>query len=259
MHGKMIVRREMNRTMPTLDEAFDAVRTVPARQGGTEEPDRSGLAPFERAAGVLLERGPVGTRWRAALESLADENLLSPERLAQADIPEIIDALREAGIVANVRAAAPLKHLARFFLNSGGAGFLAGDDDLASAAGSMATGTLQAELAAIKGIGPATADAILLLALDRPSYPVDRASYRILIRHGWLDSTSTYEEARDLFVERAMNRASEVEDAAARALADLSRTLTQIGRQFCRAAGPRCDGCPLEHLLPEGGPREVDA
>ena len=43
------------------------------------------------------------------------------------------------------------------------------------------------ELAGIKGIGPAAADAMVLFALKRPAYPVDRATFRVLVRHGWLD------------------------------------------------------------------------
>ena len=43
----------------------------------------------------------------------------------------------------------------------------------------------------VPGIGLAAADAILLFALKRPSYPVDRATYRVLVRHGWLDPSAT--------------------------------------------------------------------
>ena len=46
---------------------------------------------------------------------------------------------------------------------------------------------------------------------------------------------------------------------AASLLIDLAHGMEQLGRRYCRAAAPRCEGCPLECLLPEGGPREVDA
>ena len=103
----------------------------------------------------------------------------------------------------------------------------------------------------------AGADAILLYALKRPSYPVDRATYRVLVRHGWLDPTATYDEARDLLVDSVTDRAdvlNEEEDPAVE-LAELAHGMEQLGRRFCRAAAPHCDGCPLESLLPEGGPR----
>ena len=75
----------------------------------------------------------------------------------------------------------------------------------------MPVAWLREELSMIKGIGPATADAIILLALKRPSYPVDRASFRVLVRHGWIDSTATYDDARDLLVNQA-ERADDVLD-----------------------------------------------
>ena len=116
---------------------------------------------------------------------------------------------------------------------------------------------LRGELASIPGIGLTAADAIVLFALNRPSYPVDRATFRVFVRHGWLDPGAGYDEARDTIVDRAMADGEEL-GTTVRILIDLSRGMKELGRQFCRAAGPKCDGCPLEPLLPEGGPREVD-
>jgi endonuclease-3 related protein len=248
----------MNRTMPTFDDAFDVIRHASGEHAGATVAEFDGLPPFEAVVAVFLERGPAGARWRAALEGLAEGDLLSPERMAQAEIPEIADALRAVGINANARSIAPLKHLARFILDDVGAGIIP-IDDLDKGEKPVALDVVRNALAGIKGFGPATADAIVLFALDRPSYPVDRASFRVLVRHGWLDSTSSYDEAHDLLVNRAMDDVDDAEERAAVSLRELSHTLVQVGRQFCKAAAPRCDGCPLEHLLPEGGPREADA
>ena len=117
---------------------------------------------------------------------------------------------------------------------------------------------LRGELAAIRGIGLATADAIVLFALKRPSYPVDRATFRVLVRHGWLDPNSSYDEARDLLVGQAVDLGEVAGGEAANGLIDIAHGMVPIGRRYCRAAGPRCEECPLEPVLPEGGPREVD-
>ncbi len=61
-----------------------------------------------------------------------------------------------------------------------------------------ATSQLREELVSLKGVGLATADEILLFALDRPVFPVDRAAYRILARHGWIDASMDYDEVREL-------------------------------------------------------------
>ena len=81
-------------------------------------------------------------------------------------------------------------------------------------------------------------------------YPLDRATYRILIRHGWLDSSADYDEARDV-VERPW-----AGDPVT--LARLSDWLARIGSEFCRVRVAKCDRCPLRGFLPEGGPVEPE-
>ena len=113
----------------------------------------------------------------------------------------------------------PISRLARWYVERDRG---PGDESLDS----VATESLRADLAGINGIGPATADALLLLALSRPVYPLDRATYRILIRHGWLDSWADYDEARDV-VERPW-------PGDPVPLARLSVWLARIGSEFCR-------------------------
>ena len=244
--------------MPTLHDAFEAVRTALIRHFGAAADDFEGLPPFDAMVAVVLNRALGSARSRAALDGLGDEGLLIAERLADAEIPEIADALSEKNVAATVKTIAPLKHLARWVVDRRAAGNLPADVDETDEI-DVPLGCLNEELGVIKGISPATADAIALFALKRPGYPVDRATFRVLVRHGWLDSTAAYDEARDLLVERAMNAAHDLEEQAVTALRDLSHGMDPLGRQFCRSAAPHCGGCPLEHLLPEGGPREVDA
>jgi endonuclease III related protein len=244
--------------MPTLDDAFGAVRTALTRHFGAAADEFEGLAPFDAIVAVFLERSLGSARWRAAFDGLSDAGLLTSERLAGAEILELVDCVREQGVAATARTVAPLKYLARWVVDHGGR------DDVLPVVDDThrqpaAPGLLREELSAIKGIGPAGADALVLIGMKRPSYPVDRASFRVLVRHGWLESTATYDEARDLLVERAVDAEDEQQDHAAIALRELSYGMERLGRQFCRAAAPQCGGCPLEHLLPEGGPREVDA
>ena len=111
------------------------------------------------------------------------------------------------------------------------------------------TSRLRDGLLAINGIGQATADAILL-ALGRPTYPVDQVTYRILIRHGWIDSSADYEEVHQLLNRRAGENVEEIEH--------LSNWLRQVGRQYCRLRSPKCDPCPLRCVLPESGPIEPE-
>ncbi len=238
--------------MPTFQEAFGDVSAALAQHFGRPPSHFEGLEPFEAMIAVLLERKAGQTRWKAALEGLGAAGLLVPERLAEVEIIEIRDAVREKGPILSAKALAPLRHLARWLVEHHGGRV----DSLFNP--DRSTGWLRGELAAIKGIGMTDADALLLFALKRPSYRVDRATYRVLVRHGWLDPTATYDEARDALVDQAADQADTLEEDAAADLAELAHGMEQLGRQFCRAAAPHCDGCPLEGLLPEGGPRGGD-
>ena len=142
------------------------------------------------------------------------------------------------------RSLGPLRRVARWVVDhhAGSAEALRDED--------LATDQLREELLGLNGVGPATADALLLFALRRPVYPVDRATYRILIRHDWLDPTADYDEARAVVERQGPDDPS--------GLARLSDWLERVGREFCRAGVARCERCPLRPFLPEGGPSEPE-
>jgi endonuclease-3 related protein len=228
--------------MPPLDESSPAIRDALADRYGHPEPPAAGLDPFEALVATVLDRALDARKRDAAVDALRDEGLLEPQALAESDPAEAEDALSAAGLKVPRTALAPLRKLARWLvdLHHGSA------DDLAGPDSSTPTGRLRDELLTINGVGPATADAVLLHALRRPVYPLDRATYRVLIRHGWAEPESSYDEARDV-VERLG-----AEDAGV--LAQLSVWFERLGREFCRASVPKCERCPLRPFLPESGP-----
>jgi endonuclease III len=77
-------------------------------------------------------------------------------------------------------------------------------------------------------------------------YPVDRPTYRIMTRHGWIHATADYEEARAAIEEPARG------DLVV--LANLGSWLGRIGELHCRAKVADCKQCPLEPFLPTNGP-----
>ena len=228
--------------MPTFDESFpDIQNALAGRYPAAEVPEH---APFPALVAALLGRSAAPRKVAQALSALDDAGLLDPQALAEADPAEIDDALKTSGVAPSARAVGPLRRLARWLVerHHGAADALR--------AGEVATDQLREELAGLNGFGPATADALLLFALRRPVYPLGRATYRIFLRHGWLDPTIEYDEARAL-VERP---ARDDPDALAR----LADGLERVGREFCRASIAKCDRCPLRPVLPEGGPIEPD-
>ena len=138
---------------------------------------------------------------------------------------------------------------------------------------------LREELLNLNGVGPETADSILLYAGNHPVFVVDAYTRRILDRHEILSEDATYEEIRQLF-ERALvlsgrsaeasaeNRNSPFGDGISRrctppsAMSTAKRTaLTQVynemhglivgvGKNYCRKSQPHCDQCPLQKFLP---------
>jgi endonuclease III related protein len=230
--------------MASPDESFPAIHEALAGRYGRPLALAPGLEPFETIVATVLDRALDLKKRNAVLAALREEGLLDPQALAESHPAELDDALRSERLAVSRAALAPLHRLARWLveLHHGTADELAGPDSLVS------TAQLREELLTVNGIGPATADAVLLFALRRPVYPIDRPTYRILARHGWIDSDTGYDEARDV-VERLA-----ADDPAT--LERLSSWFEQVGREFCRAGGPKCERCPLRPFLPESGPVE---
>jgi endonuclease-3 related protein len=227
--------------MPRLADAMPSILDLLA---DSDRPDRSGLKPahevgtFAAVAAAYLSRFVDDRAVMAGIDALRESGRLEPGALADADPTEVEDDWRASGARSLVKLARPLIKVARW-----AADLL---DDDGRIGGSASTEALREGLRGIRGVGPATTDAILLEGLGRPAYPVDRASYRILVRHGWIDAGADYEEARSL-IEAAVG-----DDPAG--LLRLSAGFERLGREACRASVARCDRCPLRPLLPEGGP-----
>jgi endonuclease-3 related protein len=137
----------------------------------------------------------------------------------------------------------------------------------------QATAELREQLLSLNGVGPETADSILLYAGQHPVFVVDAYTRRLAVRHGILNDKASYEEVRSLF-ERALIHApdvvsnmfaSDVRGSAAHPPSRMSlakRTpLAQVfnemhglivsaGKQYCLKSKAQCERCPLGPLMP---------
>ncbi len=102
------------------------------------------------------------------------------------------------------------------------------------------TETLRRALLSVKGIGPETADSILLYAANRPVFVVDAYTYRILVRHDLIPEEYGYEEIQEFFMDY-LEPDSELYN-------EFHALIVCAGKQFCKKAAPRCQGCPLEGM-----------
>lgn len=98
---------------------------------------------------------------------------------------------------------------------------------------------LRSELLAVHGVGPETADSILLYALARPVFVIDAYTRRVLTRHGLSEDSEGYESLRERF-ERAIRGRGRL-----RRMNELHAQLVELAKRHCRVK-PSCGGCPLE-------------
>ena len=228
--------------MPTLGDSFPALQDALIERYGrpaVQTPE----APFLAVAAAVLAGDASPDKIASARTALADADWLEPRTLADSDAVSVAEALQETGLPLPRKAIGILQRLARWLV----ARYEGDEASLAQ----WATESLREQLAAINGIGQATADALLLHALHRPVYPLDRATYRVFVRHGWLEPTTDYEEARAI-VERPLADDPE-------GLARFSHFMERVGRDACRVSAPRCERCPLRLWLPESGPIDPSA
>lgn len=101
---------------------------------------------------------------------------------------------------------------------------------------------VRGELLALKGIGPETADAILLYAGRQPFFVADAYTRRVLARHGLISPRAGYAAAQE-FLHRHLHRDQALFN-------EFHALLVKVGKRHCHRDAPRCNRCPLESFLP---------
>ena len=189
---------------------------------------------LEMILGAILTQNTAWRNVEMALDRLREAGALDVDRLHQADPEELEDWIRPAGTfrvkARRVRAFVDL-------LMDEYAGEL---DSLLS----EPTDRLRVRLLSVSGIGPETADCILLYAAGRPQVVVDAYLRRLLRRHGWLPASDSYDKVAAWLGERLPSDPT--------LLNEFHALIVRLGKEHCRAK-PACGDCPLRDLLPRGG------
>ncbi len=185
-----------------------------------------GDTPLEVAVGAILTQNTNWNNVARVLGGLKAEGLLNPRALREMPDAELAARLRSAGYF-NIKA-----RRLKSFLTYLGRRF---QDSLERMAHEPLD-RLRPELLAVNGIGPETADSILLYALHRPTFVVDAYTFRILHRHQLIGETSSYDELRQVFMEHLPPEVGRYQEYHA--------LLVRLGKEFCRPR-PRCPDCPL--------------
>jgi endonuclease-3 related protein len=189
-----------------------------------------GDTPFEVMVGAILTQNTAWTNVEKAILNLKKARKLSFEALRRVPAKKLSQLIRPAGYF-NVKA-----DRLRCFMD-----FLDREcrgDLLKLKKKTMSA--LREKLLAVKGIGPETADSILLYALNKTSFVIDTYTKRIFSRHGLAKDHETYQRWREIFM-RALPEDQDLYN-------DFHAQIVRTGKTHCRKV-PRCEKCPLQRFL----------
>ena len=174
--------------------------------------------------GAVLTQNTAWRNVERAIDNLKAAALLEPERILHCEHAALAGALRPSGYF-NVKAER-LRHYCRWYLEAGGFAVLA----------RWPTEKLRHALLGVKGVGPETADDILLYAFERPVFVIDAYTRRLFSRLGLCAPDVGYEGLRHDF-ERALPP-----DVAL--LNEYHALIVAHAKDVCRPR-PRCTECAL--------------
>lgn len=212
-------------TAQRLQELYERMYTSLGPQGWWP-----GATPFEVMVGAVLTQN---TNWRnveRAINNLKGAGLLTLEKLDALPTGLLAEYIRPSGYY-NIKAGR-LHNLVHAITQSHG-------DDLDAFLAQDLT-DLRQQLLAVKGIGPETADSILLYAAKLPVFVVDTYTHRILSRHQLIDEDADYSEIQELFMDNL--------PADVPLYNEYHALLVGVGNRFCKKQRPNCDACPLSGL-----------
>ena len=222
---------------------------------------------FEVIVGAYLTQNTAWTNVELALANLRRAQVLSVEGIRGVPLGTLERLIRPSGYFR--QKAARLKTFIAF-LDQKYDGSL---DQIFA----QPTVKLREELLSLNGVGPETADSILLYAGNHPVFVVDAYTRRILARHRILPEKTDYEEIRELLQRALSPLAHEQEQTPAKAAAQLEAgirgaahppsamstaahtalvqvynemhgLIVGVGKYYCRKSQPECDGCPLQRF-----------
>ncbi len=221
---------------------------------------------FEMIVGAYLTQNTTWTNVEKALRNLRQAGVLTIGGIRQTPQPKLEQLIRSAGYFR--QKAQRLKTFVKFLDERHGGSL--------TRLFTRPTDELRKELLALNGVGPETADSILLYAGNHPVFVVDAYTRRILERHGIVERGEDYEAIRRLFEEALVgtpppdqslalapavtvrlgscHRPSRVSRAERTDLVqifnDMHGLIVGVGKHYCLKSQARCEQCPLQKFLP---------
>ena len=189
-----------------------------------------GETEFEVMVGAVLTQNTNWVNVSKAIENLKKEDLLSFEKLHDLPVELLAEKIKPAGYF-NLKAAR-LKNLLNFIAEEYGGSLedMFAEDTL----------NLREYILTVKGIGPETADSILLYAGKKPVFVVDTYTHRIFSRHNVIAEEEGYYEIQEYFM-LSLPEEEELYN-------EYHALIVRLGKEFCKKSKPLCSRCPLNDL-----------
>lgn len=187
-----------------------------------------GETRFEILVGAVLTQNTNWANVEKAIVNLKSRGLLNYKEMRSASQIEIADCIRPSGYY-NVKTKRLYNLLHMISECYGGELDALLDDNTYSA---------RENLLSVKGVGPETADAILLYCGQHPVFVVDAYTHRVFSRHGLAPEECDYQELQELFTYNLRQDHQLYNEYHA--------LIVMVGKEFCKKSTPLCEQCPLK-------------
>jgi endonuclease-3 related protein len=189
-----------------------------------------GDTPFEIIVGAILTQNTNWKNVEKAIFNLKQAKCLTPQRLQKLPVTKLAQLIRPAGYF-NVKAKR-LKHFMAFLFEEYG-----GDLDKMAKEDVM---SLRGKLLSVNGIGPETADSILLYAFNKPVFVIDAYTKRFMERHSLVKTGEDYHAVQKRF--------HDVIERNPKIYNEYHAMIVKLGKDYCKTK-EQCQACPLNENM----------
>lgn len=186
-----------------------------------------GDSPFEICVGAILTQNTNWANVERAIANLKKERVLTPARLYGLNSRKTAQLIRPSGYYR--LKAKRLRNFLQLVMSTYRGSF--------ARMKRVALPALRVDLLSVNGIGPETADSILLYAFDKPSFVVDAYTKRVFQRHHLISEQATYDDVQ------AYCMGQLPEDAWL--FNEFHALIVRLGKEYCLKNNPKCRICPL--------------
>lgn len=183
--------------------------------------------PFEVMVGAVLTQNTSWQNVERAIANLKKARCLSLKKMLCLPVASLAALIRPAGYY-NVKASR-LKNLLECIRSEFGSSL--------KKMARLPTAALRQTLLSVNGVGPETADSILLYAFDRPVFVIDAYTRRMTSRHGLMKSDAGYEDLQSFFMKHLPAHSGLYNEYHA--------LIVRLAKDYCRKNREKCHACPL--------------